>query len=260
MRYVDLIEIAAEATTDPETKSYCFKLTRGVASFRVYTKTLHVFEAWKEYFSYYTIQHDFEQKYHIKELYEKEKGMMYAFCGKAQNNPHKETFLAKFIEAASLADDIESVRFLNQILYEIRLSRSFSSLFFAEVANIFEHQEFLIVVYRVKYDMNLREFIVKNRSMDESQISYLFSQLVVALNDAHKASIVVRQLNPELIFINPADLHLVICDLSCGTLKSELSRPIARSCIGFIAPEIINDKPYSNKADCFSLGITAVMM
>ena len=226
----------------------------------MYTKTLHVFQVWKEYFTYYTIQHDFEQKYHVKNLYEKEKGMMYAFCGRAHNNPHNETFLAKFVEAVSLADDLESVRVGNQILYEIRLSRSFSSLFFAEVANIFEHQEFLIVVYRVKYGMNLREFIVKSKTMDESQASYLFSQLVVALNDAHKASIAVRQLNPELIFINPADLHIVICDLSCGTLKSELSRPIARSCIGFIAPEIVDNKPYSMKADSFSLGILSVMM
>jgi serine/threonine protein kinase len=125
---------------------------------------------------------------------------------------------------------------------------------------VFEHHEFLIIVYRVKYEMNLREYIVKNKSINEEEIRYLFSQFAVALNDSHKASIIVRQLNPELIFINPADLHIIICDLSCATLKGELSRPIMRSCIGFIAPEILEDKPYTIKSDSFSLGVIMYMM
>lgn len=115
-------------------------------------------------------------------------------------------------------------------------------------------------MYRIKHEMNLREFMQKNRSLEESKVCFLISQLAVALNDAHKAAIIVRQLNPELIFIDPLDLQLVICDLSCATLKAELSRPIVRSCIGFIAPEILEDKPYSNKADSFSLGVVAYMM
>lgn len=75
----------------------------------MFTKTQHVFQVWKEYFTYYTIQQDFDQKYFVKNLYEKEKGMLYAFCGKSQINSQNESYLAKFIEASSLLEDLESV-------------------------------------------------------------------------------------------------------------------------------------------------------
>jgi hypothetical protein len=52
---------------------------------------------------------DFDQKYFVKDLYEKEKGMLYAYCGKSQQNSHKEAYLAKFIEASSLLEDLDPV-------------------------------------------------------------------------------------------------------------------------------------------------------
>lgn len=140
------------------------------------------------------------------------------------------------------------------------MARSISSHFFAEIVNVFEHCDFLVVVYKIKYKQNLREFLEKNRPLKEDTIKSILSQLALALGDAQRASVIVRQLNPELIFINPIDMSIVICDLSCAVVKPDLSRPIFRSCVGFIAPEIVNDKPYSSKAGCFAIGVVTYML
>lgn len=248
-----------DTVEDIENSIFGFRMSRGTANFSIYTKTKHVFHVWSDYFKYYTVQNDFDRRFAVKDLYEKERGVMYAMCTKT---PHKmpsagkpkEFYMAKFIEAASLLEDAESV------LYEIRLTRALNSLFFAEIDSIFEHNDYLVIVYQIKYEMNLREYLINNKPLSEETIKTIFAQLVLGLNDAHRSSIILRQLNPELIFINPADLNLIICDLSNAVCKPDLTRPFFRSCIGFIAPEIVEDKKYSSKADCFSLGIIVYMM
>lgn len=117
-----------------------------------------------------------------------------------------------------------------------------------------------MIIYRNKYKQNLREYLVQNRPLNEDTIKAILSQLALALGDAQRSSIIVRQLNPELIFINPADLKIVLCDLACAVNKQDLAKPIFRSCVGFIAPEIVEDKKYSSKAGCFPIGVVTYML
>lgn len=149
---------------------------------------------------------------------------------------------------------------MSQYLYEIRLSRCINSSLFSMIVGVYEHQDFMVIVYRIRSDISLREFIVKNNSLQESDIEEIIGNLVLAISDAHRNDIMLRQLNPELIFIDPLDLSLTICDLSGAVFKSDYTRPFIRSCIGFIAPEIVEDAVYSKRADVFSLGVIVYML
>ena len=147
-----------------------------------------------------------------------------------------------------------------QFVYEIQLSRCINSPMFAVIVGIYEHQDFMVIVYKIRSDISIREYIVKNVAIPEKDIEEIIGNLVMALSDAHKNSVILRQLNPELIFIDPLDMSIVICDLSCAVFSSDLDKPFIRSCIGFIAPEIVENQVYSKRSDTFSLGVVIYML
>lgn len=69
---------------------------------------------WQAYFEYYTVQDNFDRYFAIIDLYEKERGGMYALCSRVKNkydklNKDKDLYLAKFIESNLLLEDADAV-------------------------------------------------------------------------------------------------------------------------------------------------------
>ena len=113
---MNLIEISCLCVEKDHIKTYGFVLKRGSATFEMYTKTKSTYAVWAELFRHFTIQFgrlsiirvDFDKQFIIKDLYEKEQGMIYALCQRIKNKG-KEYYMAKFIELETLGDDIDSV-------------------------------------------------------------------------------------------------------------------------------------------------------
>lgn len=103
-----------ELYEDANKMFYGFLMSRGSSKFSIYTRTKHVFDVWKAYFQYYTVQEDFDRQYSIIDMYEKERGAMYAQCLRVSKKydklkTDKICYMAKFIEANTLLEDSESV-------------------------------------------------------------------------------------------------------------------------------------------------------
>lgn len=108
MQYVTLLELKYKDISNEAEKIYGLELIRGMASFKLFTKTKSLHETWARHLKLLTIQEEFELRFNIeKELYEKEKGVIYAFAHLIQS-PDR-TFIVKFIEQATLVADIEQV-------------------------------------------------------------------------------------------------------------------------------------------------------
>lgn len=73
----------------------------------------------------------------------------------------------------------------------------------------------------------------------------------------HRHKVIHRDLKPEnIIFKNTKEINIGIVDLGFATLEEDYDKLFKRcGTPGYVAPEVLNDKPYDCKADVYSCGI-----
>lgn len=101
---------------------------------------------------------------------------------------------------------------------------------------------------------NLFNFIDAEKGMNEDIALYFFYQITESINYLHSNNIIHRDIKPENILITK-DFIPKICDFGWS---SEVKDTIKYSICGtyeYMAPEVILEKPYDFKIDCWALGI-----
>lgn len=108
MQYVGLLELTYKDISNEAEKIYGLELIRGQATFKLFTKTKSLHDSWSRYLRDLTVQRDFELRYVMeKELYEKEKGVIYAFA--RQIDSPLRNFMIKFVDQPTLVSDVQQV-------------------------------------------------------------------------------------------------------------------------------------------------------
>ncbi len=114
--------------------------------------------------------------------------------------------------------------------------------------------------------------IIYDRAWSASEVHLLIGQIAQALSAAHRQNIVHRDLKPENVMLVPgAGGTRVVKVLDFGLAKlAELERklelePLTRAgmCFGtpqYMAPELIQGKPYDKSIDLYALGVIAFEM
>lgn len=103
---------------------------------------------------------------------------------------------------------------------------------------------------------DLFQIIEDNQTLPENVLQNLAYQLVAALQHLHQSRIIHRDIKPQNILISSQGL-IKLCDfgfaraLSCTTLvlTSIKGTPL------YMAPELVQERPYDEKIDIWSLGI-----
>lgn len=97
---------------------------------------------------------------------------------------------------------------------------------------------------------------IGNRRLKEKYARLFFHQIAQGLQYLHSKSITHRDLKPQNILLNTGKKSLKIADF--GFAKIIGSESLAETMCGspmYMAPEVIKGKPYTNKADLWSVGI-----
>mmetsp|Transcript_4265 Transcript_4265/g.3580 ORF Transcript_4265/g.3580 Transcript_4265/m.3580 type:complete len:370 (+) Transcript_4265:87-1196(+) len=91
---------------------------------------------------------------------------------------------------------------------------------------------------------------------DEETAMYYAAQIVLAVEHLHKNNIMYRDLKPENILLN-GEGNAVLTDFGLAKLGMTKNKETKTICgtLEYIAPEIIENKPYDKSADWWSLGI-----
>ena len=103
---------------------------------------------------------------------------------------------------------------------------------------------------------DLRTFIRSRQSLlNERVVLMLLMQMAVSISYCHRRNIMHRDLKPENIFISSAGI-LKLGDFGLAREISEESMMARTRCgtADYIAPEVLQDKPYSFSCDMWSLG------
>ncbi|UQS85327.1 Stk1 family PASTA domain-containing Ser/Thr kinase [Apilactobacillus apisilvae] len=119
----------------------------------------------------------------------------------------------------------------------------------------YKDNKYLVMEYVPGND--LKKYIQKNYPIDLKTVIYIMSQVLSAVNEAHKNGIIHRDLKPQNILITK-DKNVKITDFGIALMDNLLPLTKTNSIVGsihYISPEQILGKAITKKSDIYSLGI-----
>ncbi|XP_074554222.1 calcium/calmodulin-dependent protein kinase type 1D [Halichoeres trimaculatus] len=146
---------------------------------------------------------------------------------------------------------------------EIAVLRKIKHENIVALEDIYESADHLYLIMQLVSGGELFDRIVEKGFYTEKDASTLIRQVLDAVNYLHRMGIVHRDLKPEnLLYFNPQDeSKIMISDF--GLSKMEGSGDVMSTACGtpgYVAPEVLAQKPYSKAVDCWSIGVIAYIL
>ena len=101
---------------------------------------------------------------------------------------------------------------------------------------------------------NLYQKLKKDKLFDETAAFHYFIQTCSAVNFLHSNNLVHRDLKPENLLLDDSN-NVKLCDFGWCVELNLGNRVTFCGTYEYMAPEIINELPYNNSIDIWSLGI-----
>uniref|UniRef100_A0AAR2LYY7 Protein kinase domain-containing protein n=1 Tax=Pygocentrus nattereri TaxID=42514 RepID=A0AAR2LYY7_PYGNA len=151
----------------------------------------------------------------------------------------------------------------NSIENEIAVLHRIKHENIVSLEDIFESQSHLYLVMQLVSGGELFDRIVEKGFYTERDASKLIHQILDAVKYLHDMGIVHRDLKPEnlLYYSMDEDSNIMISDF--GLSKIEDSGTVMSTACGtpgYVAPEVLAQKPYSKAVDCWSIGVISYIL
>ncbi|XP_067139107.1 calcium/calmodulin-dependent protein kinase type 1 [Centruroides vittatus] len=145
---------------------------------------------------------------------------------------------------------------------EIKVLRRLKHPNIVQLMETYEDKNKVYLVMELVTGGELFDRIVEKGSYTEKDASNLIRQILEAVDFMHSQGVVHRDLKPEnLLYFNPEeDSKIMISDF--GLSKMEDSGIMATACgtPGYVAPEVLAQKPYGKAVDVWSIGVIAYIL
>ncbi|XP_046682304.1 LOW QUALITY PROTEIN: calcium/calmodulin-dependent protein kinase type 1-like [Homalodisca vitripennis] len=131
-----------------------------------------------------------------------------------------------------------------------------------QLLETFEDKHKVYLIMELVTGGELFDRIVEKGSYTEKDASDLIRQVLEAVDYMHEQGVVHRDLKPEnLLYYSPdEDSKIMISDF--GLSKMEDSGIMATACgtPGYVAPEVLAQKPYGKAVDVWSIGVISYIL
>lgn len=145
---------------------------------------------------------------------------------------------------------------------EIKVLRRLKHSNIVQLLETYEDKNKVYLVMELVTGGELFDRIVEKGSYTEKDASDLIRQILEAVDYMHSQGVVHRDLKPEnLLYYSPdEESKIMISDF--GLSKMEDSGIMATACgtPGYVAPEVLAQKPYGKAVDVWSIGVIAYIL
>ncbi|XP_065280555.1 calcium/calmodulin-dependent protein kinase type 1 isoform X2 [Dermacentor albipictus] len=145
---------------------------------------------------------------------------------------------------------------------EIKVLRRLKHPNIVQLLETYEDKNKVYLVMELVTGGELFDRIVEKGSYTEKDASDLIRQILEAVDYMHSQGVVHRDLKPEnLLYYSPdEESKIMISDF--GLSKMEDSGIMATACgtPGYVAPEVLAQKPYGKAVDVWSIGVIAYIL
>jgi len=145
---------------------------------------------------------------------------------------------------------------------EIRVLKRLDHRNVVKLLEAYESRTCVYLVMELVTGGELFDRIVEKGSYSEKDAADLIKQVLSAVAYMHSQGVVHRDLKPEnLLYYSPdADSKIMISDF--GLSKMEESGVMATACgtPGYVAPEVLAQKPYGKAVDVWSIGVISYIL
>lgn len=198
--------------------------------------------------------HTLEEKYNLKELLGT--GAFSEVKLAERKDRPGEMYAVKMIDKKALKGKEDSLE------NEIKVLRRLNHPNIVQLLETYEDRQKVYLIMELVTGGELFDRIVEKGSYTEKDASDLIRQVLEAVNYMHEQGVVHRDLKPEnLLYYSPdEDSKIMISDF--GLSKMEDSGIMATACgtPGYVAPEVLAQKPYGKAVDVWSIGVISYIL
>ncbi|XP_010879226.1 calcium/calmodulin-dependent protein kinase IGa isoform X1 [Esox lucius] len=128
--------------------------------------------------------------------------------------------------------------------------------------DFYESRTHYYLVMQLVSGGELFDRIIDRGVYTEKDASQLVRQVLQAVNYLHENSIVHRDLKPEnlLYFNSDENSKIMISDFGLSKMSDHGVMSTACGTPGYVAPEVLAQKPYSKAVDCWSIGVITYIL
>ncbi|XP_013910138.1 PREDICTED: calcium/calmodulin-dependent protein kinase type 1G [Thamnophis sirtalis] len=128
--------------------------------------------------------------------------------------------------------------------------------------DIYESTTHYYLVMQLVSGGELFDRILERGVYTEKDASIVIQQVLEAVHYLHENGIVHRDLKPEnLLYLTPEeDSKIMITDFGLSKMEQNGIMSTACGTPGYVAPEVLEQKPYSKAVDCWSIGVITYIL
>ncbi|KAI9315967.1 kinase-like domain-containing protein [Dichotomocladium elegans] len=129
-----------------------------------------------------------------------------------------------------------------------------------QIEGVYNEPKYIYLVLEYVRGGELFDYVVKRRSLTETETRFVFFQLFTAIQYLHNRGVVHRDLKPENVLLVSKDtLHIKVTDFGLAKIKSNSSK-LQSQCgtPNYVAPEVLDPthfRAYGKECDLWSLGV-----
>lgn len=145
---------------------------------------------------------------------------------------------------------------------EISVLRKLEHPHIVQLYDTMEDDDYVYLIMELVTGGELFDRIVAKGSYTEKDASKVLKQILEAIDYMHSKDIVHRDLKPEnLLYENPnEDSNIKVSDFGLSKVIDSKLMMTACGTPGYVAPEVLTQKPYGKEVDIWSIGVISYIL